>query len=222
MSRKILGIILIGLLLVLSGITIYSSITSSPSTTNNPPPVNDPTAKWLVDTEVVNASSSQPQAFQIKYPSYLELVKPSSSNQIINFLGQPIVSYRFTENYFTSQKTNFGEAYFNISAGSDATSTTNCYLNPFTNTGLTQHQTINGIDYTWDNATDAAAGNLYTSKIYRTMQAGTCYEILETIHTGNIYNYPEGTVTEFDKTQVNSVFDNMLLTFKFATTGLIQ
>lgn len=61
----------------------------------------------------------------------------------------------------------------------------------------------------------AAAGNTYEFKIYRTVHNGSCYEIVELLHSGNIGNYPEGTVTEFDKAKFSGILENIAKTFGF-------
>lgn len=64
-------------------------------------------------------------------------------------------------------------------------------------------------------STGVAAGNIYETKIYRTIYNGSCYEIVELLHSGNIGNYPEGTVAEFDKAKFSGILEKIVQTFSF-------
>jgi hypothetical protein len=63
---------------------------------------------------------------------------------------------------------------------------------------------------------DAGAGNFYESHLYRTLQDNECFEFEQLIHTTNVQNYPEGTVTEVDKAPVWQSLDAIVnsVTFK--------
>lgn len=64
-------------------------------------------------------------------------------------------------------------------------------------------------------STGAAAGNIYESKIYRAIYNGSCYEIVELLHSENIGNYPEGAVAEFDKAKFSGILEKIVQTFSF-------
>lgn len=64
-------------------------------------------------------------------------------------------------------------------------------------------------------AIGVGAGNIYESTIYRFEKNQTCYEIVELLHSGNIYNYDPGTVKEFDKAEFSGILEKMVQTFWF-------
>ena len=68
-------------------------------------------------------------------------------------------------------------------------------------------------------AVGVAAGNIYESKIYRTVINNNCYEIVELLHSGNIYNYDPGTIKEFDKQKFSSTLKNIVSTSRFITAA---
>jgi len=65
-------------------------------------------------------------------------------------------------------------------------------------------------------AIGAAAGNTYESTIYRLVYNRSCYEIVELLHSGNIYNYPAGAVQEFNKAKLLGILEKMAQSFKFS------
>lgn len=74
---------------------------------------------------------------------------------------------------------------------------------------------IRGATFHLFEATGVGAGNIYESKIYRTIMDGSCYEIVELLHSGNIGNYPQDTVKEFDKAKFTGILENIVHTFVF-------
>lgn len=59
--------------------------------------------------------------------------------------------------------------------------------------------TVSGNEYTIYTNDGAAAGNFYQTVRYRTLKNQTCFEASLMMHSGNIGNYPAGTVKEFDR-----------------------
>ena len=74
---------------------------------------------------------------------------------------------------------------------------------------------INGAPFHGFQGVGAGAGNYYDLTIYRTVKNGSCYEIVELLHSGNINNYPPGTVAEFDKAKFSGILETMARTFTF-------
>ena len=76
---------------------------------------------------------------------------------------------------------------------------------------------INSTTFYKTNGTGVGAGNIYNSIIYRAFVGGqTCIELNETIHTGNIANYPEGTVTEVNQAPIWTVLDQITQSFSLS------
>jgi hypothetical protein len=145
--------------------------------------------------------------FEFNYPSNFSFETATYgglSEQIVQLAPD-------TNNY---PKTNYVDSAITVSVGfaKDAAA---CLINPNDNKPLTQTQTINGQVFYVGNTTGAGAGNFYSSTIYRVLRQTWCTEISLTVHTGNIGNYPEGTVTEVDQTKPMADLQEILSTFKF-------
>jgi len=76
---------------------------------------------------------------------------------------------------------------------------------------------VNGIEFRTASSTEGAAGSLYETRVYRTLYQGRCIEMVETLSTGNIGNYPPGTTQEFDKNRAWSVLDRIRESFHLQT-----
>jgi hypothetical protein len=172
---------------------------------------------WKVwqDGTVVNGGPAY-NGYSVTYPRDFDVYRDDQANG--NFIGTPRVKLAFPQDAFQTPKTNYGEAYMTVSFADDSASVKNCFANPLQGGDqppLTDTETINGITYHTGNVVEPAAGNIYTSQVYRVVQDSRCYEIVLTVHTGNIQNYTPGAVQEFDKTQAFQILDKMLGTFAF-------
>jgi hypothetical protein len=76
--------------------------------------------------------------------------------------------------------------------------------------------TINGGIWHVFTSTGVGAGNIYEQETYRTTYEYTCYEMTVLLHSGNIHNYPEGAVVEFDKPKFQNLLNSIARTFTFA------
>ena len=142
---------------------------------------------------------SYPENFSFQTPTYGAL-----SDQIVQLTPD-------TNKY---PGTNYDDSAITVSAGF-AKDASQCLVTPNDNKPLTQTQIINGQVFYVGRATGAGAGNLYSSTIYRILRQTWCTEISLTIHTGNIANYPEGTVSEVDQSKPKADLLQILSTFKF-------
>ncbi len=153
-----------------------------------------------------------PYDFQFTYPLEFGFTSPTYAN-----LEEKIVQLELPQSAYPH--TNFGDAGFTVSAG-NAQSLNDCLSKNPPPGGRLQpsfqtSSTINGVTFYQTEATGAAAGNLYESKVYRTLRNNLCLELNATLHTSNISNYPKGTVSEVDKTAVWSKLDSIIQSFKF-------
>jgi len=147
--------------------------------------------------------------FEFQYPQNMVFVTPNYAN-----LQDKIVEVSIPQTDYP--KTNFGDAAFSVSA-SFARSLASCLaMNaPENGDGFKTKTQINGQTFYMSPGSGVGAGNLYESKIYRTLSGNqTCIELNETLHTANIGNFPAGTVTAVDKNVVWSRLDAVLTTFK--------
>ncbi len=115
--------------------------------------------------------------------------------------------------------TNLGEAGVFVGVSPSREALQKC--GGATNAGETARGTImiNGEIFNAFDASDAGAGNFYESKIYRTVHSGSCYEIVELLHTTNIGNYDPGTVQVFDKAKFSGYLDLMAKSFTFTAVS---
>src|SRR6185436_9291971 len=114
--------------------------------------------------------------------------------------------------------TNFNDGAISISAASAKDLAACLKLSPPQNSdGFATKIIINNVDFYMTASSGAAAGNLYESKVYRTLKTleGACIEINQTIHTANIGNFPVGSVSEVNKTNVQAILDDVLNSFTF-------
>lgn len=71
----------------------------------------------------------------------------------------------------------------------------------------------NGLGEEYDGA---AAGSRYEQTIiYRRQFANACVELLATTQSGEIANYPGGTVQEFVREEINDVRERIVTSFTF-------
>jgi hypothetical protein len=170
------------------------------TTSSTPVSSGNPISKWQVyKNKSYNFELSYPENFSFQTPTYGAL-----SDQIVQLTPD-------TNKY---PGTNYDDSAITVSAGF-AKDASQCLVNPNDNKPLTQTQIINGQVFYVGRATGAGAGNLYSSTIYRILRQTWCTEISLTIHTGNIANYPEGTVSEVDQSKPMADLLQILSTFKF-------
>lgn len=79
--------------------------------------------------------------------------------------------------------------------------------------------TIGGQQFAVFTSTGVGAGNIYDEKVYRTIQNGQCLEIAELLHSGNIGNYPPGSVKQFDRAQFSGILESIVQTYQPIPTG---
>ncbi|MGB9681161.1 MAG: MliC family protein [Minisyncoccia bacterium] len=67
----------------------------------------------------------------------------------------------------------------------------------------------NGIDYSFASVNQGAAGNYYEEQVWAILGTNPCLAIRYFIHSTNIENYPEKTVSEFDRVSLVNYFDEI-------------
>ncbi len=200
-KKTIVIIFLVAAVLALGG-AIISLVIHYKNTTAQPPVQNPPVSNLQT---YKNGSYN----FQFQYPPEFSFVTPAGySNLGPN--GEQIVQIQADNKNFPN--TNLDDYAFTVS---NQYNYADCLKSVNDKTPLTQTQDINGVTVYKDTTTGAAAGNLYDSQIYRTIRDNWCYELTLTVHTGNIGNYPTGTVTEVDKNKIFDILNGILSKFKF-------
>lgn len=215
-QKNRLGIIVFIIFVAIAIFAYQPKVPVIPTDTNTATTYAPNSLKTLHDGTYDKISDSS-EVYALKYPRDFELLE--LDHALGGFLGTPRLTLKFPQDAFKTPKSNFAEAYLTVRIGIDADSIKNCYEKPEqSGKAFATGPTINAIPFEMTTVMDAAAGNLYESRVYRTLQNKRCYEITETVHTGNIANYPIGAVVEFDKekayTELNKIFQTFTLTSK--------
>jgi hypothetical protein len=129
----------------------------------------------------------------------------------IHFLDEALVGLGMPRDSYPN--TNFSEGLVSVSANLNSTDA-QCFTNPETKKPLTNVEIINRVRWYTDVIGGVGAGNIYNTHIYRTMNDGSCFEVAETVHTGNIGNYPEG-ISPVKEEDVFTQLHSVIQTFGF-------
>ncbi len=159
------------------------------------------------NTDNLQTYKYRPLGIEFKYPKEFQFTQPTYAN-----LEDKVTQIEIPNSAYP--ETNFGDAAFTLSS-SFATTTQQCDELGSRNTSGLVSKEINGVTFSESLNTEAAAGNIYDSRTFRTLHGNTCIELVETVHTGNIGNYEPGTVTEINKDEVFKRLDDILMSFKF-------
>lgn len=110
--------------------------------------------------------------------------------------------------------TNLGEASFIVGASGDKKVIDACLKPAPEEKSTTSTENVNGTEMKVFDGVGVGAGNIYETKSYRAVKNGFCYEATLLMHSGNIGNYPPGTVKEFDHIKALNGLKDILNTFK--------
>lgn len=199
---------------------VAQNVVAPPGDMNAPVPHMPPYAPvtaWKVwQSDLYSKDGKLINSHQFSYPRDFDIKEGSDAAGVDDFSGTPEVRVSFPHDAFQDKKTNYSEAFMTLASGNDAQTLASCLKDPRTKAALTKTEVVNGTTFYTAEDTGVGAGNFYHSLLYRAIHNNRCYEVALTVHTGNIANYPSGTVTEFDENQAYSVLKQMLGTFKFA------
>jgi hypothetical protein len=174
--------------------------------TNNSAPANNNNSEAPNNLQTYRNASYN---FEFQYPPEFSFTEPAYAS-----LEQKIVQVTLPHTEYPG--TNFGDAAVSVSIGS-ASTLQQCLSKdlPENATKFDETQEINGTTFYFATGKGAGAGNIYDTRIFRTLRNGSCFEIIETLHTGNIGNYDPGTVKEVAPTPIWERLYQVLGTFKF-------
>lgn len=208
--------IIIAIIVVIVGWFVWSNVNTAkigqPGTTS--------TSTTLADIipGITNQIYTDPHlSFSIEYPS-TAISTSSFSAGYLPLTQTPRIAFELPNSMF--QGTNLVEAGVYVGATTTPSVLTNCWSpSEQSNETQTGSTTIDGQDFGVFISTGAGAGNLYQQKAYRTIQSGWCLEIVELLHSGNIGNYPAGTVTQFDQAEYSGILDRIVQSYISIPTG---
>jgi len=222
MNQTKINKILIVVIIFLFGSLLYVSATKTKQVITSidtacTPEISYAPNEWKTwEDNYYSKSTGENFSYKLRYPRDFDVLRGDSASG--GLIGNPAVQLAFPEDAFQTPKTNYGEAYLVISMGTDKSSLDGCYKSPQPGKELSDTQVINGITFHTGTIRDLSAGSIYDSKIYRVLVDDRCLEVTQTIHTGNISNYPAGTATEFDQSKAMSILNQMLDTLTIATS----
>jgi len=82
-----------------------------------------------------------------------------------------------------------------------------------------ERRDIAGVNFSKVSSWEGAVGNQYGLITYSALHGGSCYTLALFIHCINIHVLAPGTVSEFDRATVLSLFDRVISTFRFRKLG---
>jgi hypothetical protein len=214
--KGILWVIVV-LVVVFIGYTVYESQTAGSVNTVTVATSTDSTTGDLpvIIPGTPSVMYSDPQfGFNIYYPS-TTVLESTGFDGFLPLTQTPVIGLKLSPDLYAG--TNLTEAGVYIGATTTPSIVSTC-TDPMTSSGETEASStvaIGGATFSVFNSTGAGAGNIYQEKEFRTVQSGTCFEIVELLHSGQIANYPSGTVTAFDETKFSGILDAMVNTFTF-------
>ncbi len=157
-------------------------------------------------------STGESFGYELRYPRDFDLYRGDQASGGL-LPDSTAVEIKFPEDAFQTPKTNYGEAFVSVSLPASV-SPEACYIGPDAKP-LVRTAVINGVEFKTATTTGVGAGQIYDSKYYRIVRNGRCFEIAETVHTGNIGMYPPGNVSEFDKSKAFNILDEIAGSFRF-------
>ncbi len=162
-------------------------------------------------------------SYSFSYPRDFGLATGDQASAGSFLMDAAQVSVRTPSDAFQNPKSNFGDASFVVSVASGATAIADCYDMPQGargGTAATSTVTVNGQQFVASATTGVGAGQIYDSRIYRTVFNNFCFEAALTVHTGNIGMYTPGTVVQFDESKAFGVLGTILNSLKISTSTL--
>jgi membrane-bound inhibitor of C-type lysozyme len=124
--------------------------------------------------------------------------------------GKDIKGIKFTIPAAATTGTNLSkDTYISVETLPKATSCTATQFIDTQNGAKASTFSDSGVDYSVATTTGAGAGNIYDEAVFAIPSSIPCTAVRYFIHSGNIGNYPAGTVKEFDKAGIIAEFDNI-------------
>ncbi|HRH32959.1 MAG TPA: hypothetical protein PK720_02375 [bacterium] len=203
--------IVVGVLVIAVGIWyVVSSISKKPldstnqGTNNQTPPVEVVDPNW-------KKYSNDTYTFSIEYP--IDFIQ--NENYIYQALGpgKDIKGVAFNISEAHNKGTNLSsDSYFSVEQlpGDQECIARNFISNPLTENTVEE----NGHTYSVVTGGDAAAGNRYEDTVFATKINSICYGLRLMVHTTVIENYEPGTIKEYDRQKLVTLYNRFRSTFK--------
>jgi len=144
--------------------------------------------------------------FSIRYPADY-LINTSYKYQALG-PGKDISGVKFTIPSSLAIGTNLSSFDTGVSI-EIIPATQDCNASLFLDNNNIQTVTDNGNDYSFASTTQGAAGNRYEEEVWAIPGTNPCIAIRYFVHSTNIGNYPEGTISEFDRAALINQFEKI-------------
>lgn len=203
--------IVLGILVVVIGVWYaVSSLLNKPSDTNNQGANNEKLPEVTIDPNWKKYSNDT-YTFSIEYP--IDFIQ--NENYIYQALGpgKDIKGVAFTISEAHNKGTNLSsDSYFSVEQlpGDQECTARNFISNPLTENTVEE----NGRTYSVVTGGDAAAGNRYEDTVFATKINSICYGLRLMVHTTVIENYEPGTIKEYDRQKLVTLYNRFRSTFK--------
>ena len=196
--------------------TLPETTTLAETTTSGEESTTSTTVAVIIPSVASTKYEDKKLGFSVVRPKST-LVATQGFEGFLPLTQTPVVAFTLPEELFAG--TNLGEAgvYVGASSSAEATSKWNVPVADSAETSVGMVE-INGVTFAVFTSVEPAAGNIYEERVYRTLHAGICFEVVELLHSGNIANYPP-SIKEFDRAKFEGYLEAMMRTFAFTTTG---
>jgi hypothetical protein len=216
-SMKWLFGIAIVLIVIIAGWFVWTNANGPAATPSTAPTATSTVAADILPGVPNETYTDQRLSFSIDYPATASTTADFSSGYL-PVTQTPLLAIELPQSMFSG--TNLTEAGVYIGATTTPTGITNCAIPSEENNETEATGTVvGGQQFSVFTSTGVGAGNIYQEKVFRTIQNGACLEIVELLHSGNIGNYPEGSVTQFDQAQFSGILDAIVQTYYPIPTG---
>lgn len=214
MKRKYVILLIILAIIIIVGILTYMFLCKPKTPTPN-------------QNNGMQTYRSSQYGFSIGYPQDYNFYNGEDPHYTVGEffvgVGKPIVTIELPKNSYPD--TNYYDSFLVLSVAIKDVpdlSVENC--NKAQRQGdteiveLSDTKTINGQVFYRGEADGAAAGTLVKTRIYHSAYNNSCYEATLNIVEGNIDNFPQGTVHQFDEQDVWNKLEAVLGTISFNST----
>ncbi|MDD5050876.1 MAG: hypothetical protein PHV93_04055 [Candidatus Pacebacteria bacterium] len=152
----------------------------------------------------------------VQYPEDFQVDESGKSPATGDFV-QGII-FHFPNRFTLGTNLSPHDSYISVETKGEVACTPGDFISPDERDGVVHTEPIiqsNGITFTGGSGNGAAAGNYYEEVAYTALHNGTCYGIKLFLHSTNVGNYDPGTIREFDRDKINTIFTNMISSLRF-------
>lgn len=158
-----------------------------------------------VDEQLPPTSTYATSTFSVTYPVAFAI---DSNYAYEQFEGKPIFGVKFTVPESMATSTNLSsDTYVSVETLPRANACSGDIYLPADVRATSE--TYGGVTYSVASSSDAGAGNLYEEFVYALPDSQPCTAVRYFIHSTQLGNYPDGTVTAYDRAALIAAFDSI-------------